>query len=333
MTGLAPCKTLRGKSGSDAATQRVEQFGNESCTVQDFSTSNRAAGFADPARSLAPCKTFAGRKAWLAAAILAALTSSAPVLSEVTPRSNGVDPHVMTVAYDPGNVVRVVASRTSSTQLVFSPGEEITNVAIGDADAWLVQPAGNLLFLKPVALKPSTNAQVVTRRPDGSSRSYQLRLVATGGKTGGLPMYAVTFTYPAETQAADVAATRQRAAEAKLATAWQEGPRNWRYVAKGSKLIEPTEVSDNGRMTAFRFPGNMRVPTIYTRAPDGQETIVSYTMSGDAAVVPVAAREFVLRDGAEVLRVLNQGFDPVGRNPGTGTGTEGLTRVLQEPRR
>ncbi|KPF78366.1 hypothetical protein IP88_04200 [alpha proteobacterium AAP81b] len=256
-----------------------------------------------------------------------------PVVAEVVPRSAGVDPHVMAVVYDPQNVVRIVASRTSSTQLVFAKDEEITNVAIGDADNWLAQPVGNLLFLKPTAVRSATNAQVVTRRPDGSSRSYQLRLVSSGRRDGERPMYAVTFTYPREATVVDDAARQREAeaqAQARLAKAWEEGPRNWRYVARGSRLIEPTEVSDNGRMTAFRFPGNMRVPTIYTRAPDGQETIVSYTMRADLAVVPVAAREFVLRDGAEVLGIANQGFDPVGHNPMTGTGTSDLTRVVKD---
>lgn len=262
----------------------------------------------------------------VSAAMLLSLVA-APAAAEITPRVVGADPHIVTVRYDPTNVVRIVSSRTSSTQLSFSSLEEITNVAIGDADAWLAQPAGHLLFLKPTAVRAPTNAQVVTRRSDGTIRSYQLRLVAASARSRARPMYAVTFTYPGETQGAEAA----RATQARLSRAWVEGPRNWRYVAKGSRLIEPTEVSDNGRMTAFRFPGNMRVPTIYTRAPDGQETIVSYTMQGDLAVVPVAAREFVLRDGREVLRIFNQGFDPVGRNPGTGTGTPDLTRIIRSP--
>jgi type IV secretion system protein VirB9 len=94
-------------------------------------------------------------------------------------------------------------------------------------------------------------------------------------------------------------------------------------------MIEPTEVSDNGRQTAFRFPGNMRVPTIYTAAPDGSEMIVPYTMVGDTVVVQTTARIFTLRDGQKVLRVINQGFDPVGRNPGTGTGTPDLARTVR----
>ena len=48
----------------------------------------------------------------------------------------------------------------------------------------------------------------------------------------------------------------------------------------------------------------MRVPTIYTAAPDGTETIVPYAMRGDHAVVQTTARVFTLRDGQEVLRIL-----------------------------
>lgn len=272
------------------------------------------------------------------AALLAALLGG-PVLADQTPQSAGYDPHVQLVPYNPLNVVRIVGSPKNSTQIIFAPGEEITQVAIGDADAWLAQPAGNLLFIKPTALRAATNMQVVTKTLGGTSRSYQFHLsaVRTGGR-GGRAIYAVSFTYPAEeaaareaARAAAEAAAREREAEERLRTAWAEGPRNWRYVAQGSNMIEPTEVSDNGRQTAFRFPGNMRVPTIYTAAPDGSETIVPYTMIGDMVVVQTTARIFTLRDGHKVLRVINQGFDPVGRNPGTGTGTPDLSRTVRSP--
>lgn len=281
----------------------------------------------------------------LAGAVLAAGAAGA----EQAPRSSGFDPRVQLVAYNPLDVVRIVGSPTNSTQITFGPAEEITQVAIGDAESWLAQPAANMLFLKPTERRPATNAQVVTRRPDGSLRSYQLRLVAepggegTGGamasamgETVGSAMYAVHFRYPQD-ERAERAARRTRAAErvreqdaqARLAGAWAEGPRNWRYVAQGSGALEPAEVSDNGRQTAFRFPGSRRVPVIYAVALDGSEAIVPATMAGDTAVVQTTARAFVLRDGQEVLRIVNRGFDPAGRDPGTGTGTPGLTRSVR----
>lgn len=268
----------------------------------------------------------------LVAAVLAAFLV-APAYAEQRPRSAGYDPRVQTVAYNPMNVVRVVGAPRSSTQIIFGPGEEITQVAIGDAEAWLAQPAGNLLFLKPTAPR-STNAQVVTKLPDGRVRSYQFQLIAVPQKAGAI--YAVNFTYPADAQAARAAAEAhaaaaalERVAQERLSLSWAEGPRNWRYVAQGSKMIEPTEVSDNGRQTAFRFPGNMRIPTIYTAAPDGTETIVPYTVVNELVLVQTTARQFTLRDGQEVVRIINQGFDPVGRNPRTGTGTPDLTRTVR----
>jgi type IV secretion system protein VirB9 len=274
----------------------------------------------------------------LARAGVAVALVASTAYAEQTPQTGDYDPHVQVVAYNPMNVVRLIGSPTYSTQIIFAPGEEITQVAIGDADAWLAQPAGNLLFIKPTEVRTSTNMQVVTRRQQGGNRSYQFRLVAThrgsGSKTSVI--FAVNFTYPEDERAARAALEAQQAAQAaertaqaQLADAWAEGPRNWRYVAQGSIMIEPIEVSDNGRQTAFRFPGNMRIPTIYTSAPDGTETIVPYTAVKDMIVVQTTAHIFTLRDGQEVLRVINQGFDPVGRNPGTGTGTPELSRRVR----
>lgn len=280
------------------------------------------------------------RRALIGGAAIVAVMLASPVLAEQTPHSGGYDPHVQLVDYNPLNVVRVIGSPTNSTQIIFAPGETITQVAIGDADAWLAQPTDNLLFIKPTEIRLSTNMQVVTKTADGRNRSYQFRLIATkrGPQGESEAMYALSFSYPGDEAAARAAAraraeavAREKASEAQLSSAWSEGPRNWRYVAQGSVMIEPTEVSDNGRQTAFRFPGNMRVPTIYTAAPDGSETIVPYTMIGDMAVVQTTARIFTLRDGQKVLRVINQGFDPVGRNPGTGTGTPDLTRTVRSP--
>jgi len=278
------------------------------------------------------------RPAAAAAGLLVGTVVTAGAASaEQAPKPGGFDPRVQLVAYNPLDVVRIVGCPTNSTQITFGPAEEITQVAIGDAEAWLAQPAANMLFLKPTEVRAATNAQVVTRRPDGALRSYQLRLVAEpGGEGTGSAMYAVRFRYPQD-ERAEQAARRARVAErilerdaqARLAAVWAEGPRNWRYVAQGSGALEPAEVSDNGRQTAFRFPGSRRVPVIYAVAPDGAEAIVPATMAGDTAVVQTTARVFVLRDGQEVLRVVNRGFDPAGRDPGTGTGTPGLTRSVR----
>ena len=52
-------------------------------------------------------------------------------------------------------------------------------------------------------------------------------------------------------------------------------------------------------------------------------------MAGDRVVVQTTAHSFVLRDGQEVLRILNRGFDPAGHTPGTGTGAPDLIRTVR----
>ncbi len=275
----------------------------------------------------------------LVLACVACASVAGPALAEQDPRAGRYDPRVRTVVYNPMNVVRLIGGTLASTEVMFSPHEEITQVAIGDSDAWLAQPAGNLLFLKPVTSRAPTNAQVVTRRQDGSFRSYQFELVAhnaTLQQPAPDAQFAVAFAYPddeRQTAALNDQQARQaadeRSAQARLAVDFFYGPRNWRYTAQGDAAIQPYEVSDNGRLTAFRFPGNMPLPTIYALAPDGEESIVPYTMRDDLAVVSTTSREFRLRLGHDVLRVFNLAYDPIGVNPETGTTSSDVIRSVK----
>ena len=289
----------------------------------------------------------------IALGLLLGAAASQSAYAALDPISGRYDPHVRIVAYNPMNPVRIIGTTFISTQITFAVGETITHVAIGDSDAWLPQPANNLLFIKPVEVRAPTNMQVVTTRSDGTARSYQFELIAramplngssqVASLDGAVPLpthvtpFAIQFVYPGDAREAAIAA-RQKAllganeklAESRLAVDYFYGPRNWRYSAQGSTSIEPTEVSDNGRLTTMRFPGNSTIPTIYAIGPDNQETIVPYTMKADVAVVSTTAREFRLRYGAEVLRIINNGFNSVGTNPQTGTTSPEIVRTIRK---
>ena len=288
--------------------------------------------------------------------LLAGAAFASPAHAVQDPRAGRWDARMRTVAYNPMNPVRIVGSTFTSTQVIFAVGETITHIAIGDSEAWLPQPTANLLFIKPIEVRAPTNMQVVTTKADGTTRSYAFELIAraapsaTGNHVAsidgavstvlaGATPFTVQFTYPedarqeaAERRQRAAAGAAERRAEGRLAVDYFYGPRNWRYAAQGSRAIEPMEVSDNGRLTAMRFPGNATVPTIYTIAADGQETIVPYTMHADVAVVSTTAREFRLRYGGEVVRVINLAYDPIGPNPQTGTTTPEVIRSVREPR-
>jgi type IV secretion system protein VirB9 len=256
------------------------------------------------------------------------------------PKPGASDERVRTVAYDPANVVSVIATDLRSTLLQFDDAETVDLVALGDTTAWAYQKARNLLFIKPsVAPARATNMQVVTLRKDGAQRVYQFSLAGQPADTPH-PVFAVNFAYPADVAAAQRKAATERAVAADADLARQRlsvdlfyGVRNWQYMARGSTAVEPSEVSDNGTDTVFRFPGNTQAPGIYQVTLDGQEQIASVTPVEDLLVVHSTARLWRLRLGKEVVEIANQAYDPAGFNPRTGTTSPEVIRKVKAPAR
>ena len=87
--------------------------------------------------------------------------AASPSVALETPVGGPTDERIRFVDYTPNDVVKVVGRFRASTQIEFDPGEEVAHVAIGDAVAWEVAPANNILFLKPREKNPPTNLQVV----------------------------------------------------------------------------------------------------------------------------------------------------------------------------
>ena len=228
------------------------------------------------------------------------------------------DARVRTVTYDPANVVRLNGVIRASTQVVFADDEEVAHVAIGDAVAWEVAPAGSILFLKPREKHPPTNLQVVTTRPDGRKRSYQFEL-SIAETTLADSYFVVRFAYPGDEIERRRMEAAARGAEREGALIEQTfdlhhayGARNWRFSAQGSIDLEPEAVFDDGKETTFRFAGNREIPAIYLINSDGSESLVPKDVRGELVVVHATAREFRLRKGDNVLCIFNEAFDAVG---------------------
>ena len=252
------------------------------------------------------------------------------------PAAGSRDARVRMVAYDPFNVVKINGVIRASTQVVFSEDEEIAHVAIGDSVSWEVAPAGSILFLKPREKHPPTNLQVVTTRRDGRKRSYQFELsIAESSLTESY--FLVRFAYPgdeAETRRDATAARRGemegRAIDETFALHNATAPRNWRYSAQGTPSLEPDAIYDDGKETTLRFEGNREVPAIFLVASDGTEGLVPKDVRGELVVVHAVGRELRLRQGAEILCIFNEGFDPIGVNQATRTTSPSVARL---PRR
>jgi type IV secretion system protein VirB9 len=150
--------------------------------------------------------------------------------------------------------------------------------------------------------------------------------------------YSVVYRYPGDE------AEKRRAAARAAAERWKKerasrilqasttfdtkdpysGDRNLRYMWRGDPGLMPRWVWDNGYSTAFVFPGQQRVPSLYYVAPDGKESTATYSVHGDTIIATGTAREWRLRDGNTVIEVWDLAYNPVGSTPGTGTDFSGV---------
>ncbi len=272
-------------------------------------------------------------------AIALMLSASAAGASE-TPHPTAQDSRIREAIYSDAEVYRIVGAFRSATQIVFSAGERVEHVALGDSVSWEVAPAENSLFIKPRELAGATNLIVITRS-DAGSRSYTFELSARRGSIGARSadtFFKVVFRYPREEAAAAQAAAAQAAyaratalqsgaIRSALDLAVLEGKRNLRYTVQGSSAIQPSEITDNGQFTALRFPNQRELPAFFAVNPDGSESIVPFDVRDEFVVIHGVFAQLRLRRGKEVLCVFNEAPDFYGRDPKTGTASSIVERT------
>lgn len=285
------------------------------------------------------------------------ISGAVPVLAlaDQVPVSGVYDSRMRYAAYNPGQVVHLSTIVGDTMVVGFAPTETVTSVAETDTLHLAAVPRGNYLFLKPSAPLVLQPIIILTQRPDGSLRRYVFEIEtvtepSTANGTDGI-FYSIQFTYPEDEAAAAAAAARAEEAKveqlnaAALAQATQTaatsilenertnpfiGPRNYKYVARGDKSMTPLLVWDNGYSTVFQFPGNTRIPSVFVIDPDGKEATATYSVDGNTVQVAETAREFRLRDGDTVLNIYNLGYNTVGGNPGSGTTSPEVQRVISD---
>lgn len=281
--------------------------------------------------------------------------------AEEEPLPSRQDPRMRYVPYNPGQVVHLSTAVGATLVVGFGARETVTAVAVNDSKDLAASPRGSFLFFKSKLALPLQPVIVLTSSPSGTHR-YVFDIVTSDIKDLGPDAqdvyYSVQFVYPREEAAARAAAAAARAAAAAAQAARDEtalearnaqsqlqlaheqleqhardpfsGPRNWRYVAQGDRSILPMEVFDNGYSTVFRFPANVRIPSVFVINPDGKEATPNYAVKGDLLQADSVARGWRLRDGQTVLCIWNLSFDPVGYNPGTETTSPNVQRVVKE---
>lgn len=295
---------------------------------------------------------------------VAAAMLAAPAFALVTPHACGGDPHVQCASYDPNQSYRVATEPGRAVFVQFEPGEKVIDrgAGIGDTKAWSLAMTDSGALLKPRAQQPETNFLIVTNR-----RVYSISLDdATAAQA---TTWILRFDYPdTREKAAAAQLRRQQAVTAALAggthspmpRAAVPGGRaaflaslqavsapgksmtdlsvpdsstrasNMQYMMRGDRALAPTLLWDDGRFTYFKYATARDLPTIFTKLPDGSEATVNFHMEGDTIVVHEVSSQFVIRYGASVLGIRNDGYLPDGRYDATGSSQPGTARVTRE---
>ena len=235
---------------------------------------------------------------------------SGDTVQDTTP----ADPRLQTRVYDEGAVVTIAGKVKVQTTIRFAPDEQIQNVAIGDSNAWQVQPnqAQSILFVKPLEPSARTNLTVVTSR-----RIYLFDLVASPRNQ---PLYVMQFRYPeleaAAAEAALAAAEMEQREEAnaiELAAARDPyavsdpAMLNFAWAGEGDRELLPTRAYDDGEALFLTWPEGTSIPAILTTNEDGDEGPVNFTTRGDTIVLDIVPRELILRSGRDTATLTNNG--------------------------
>jgi type IV secretion system protein VirB9 len=246
-------------------------------------------------------------RAHIAAALLAPLI----LTSVATPAVAQGDPRLVTREYAPDRVVRVEGRPNVQATIRFADDETIQNVAIGDSGAWQVTPSrtADLLFVKPLSARASTNMTVVTDK-----RVYLFDLVA--GPAVRNPLYVLSFTYPVEEvpeEAVQVAGTGETANAAEMAAATDDlavldpASLNYAWGTSGAAALLPETVYDNGTATFLSWPAGEPMPAILIKNADGLEGPVNYATRDGVIVIDAVPGEIILRSGEDVARLVYNG--------------------------
>ncbi len=244
-------------------------------------------------------------RALFAAALLATLAS--PALAQS-------DPRLVTREYSPDRVVRVEGRPNVQATIRFAEDETIQNVAIGDSQAWQVTPSrsADLLFVKPLSARASTNMTVVT-----SKRVYLFDLVA--GPAVRNPLYVLSFTYPHEevaeedVQLAGTSGTGESANSAEIAAATDDlavidpATLNFAWGTSGAPALLPETVYDNGTATFLTWPAGEPMPAILIKNAEGLEGPVNFATRGGVIVIDAVPGEIILRSGEDMARLVYNG--------------------------
>ncbi|MBV8939999.1 MAG: P-type conjugative transfer protein VirB9 [Alphaproteobacteria bacterium] len=211
------------------------------------------------------------------------------------------DHRVRTAIWQPDQVFKFTGHYGFQSVIELSPDETIQTISMGDSTAWMLQPIGNRLFLKPIEPGATTNMTLITDK-----RTYLFELHAREAQDINDPdmTFILRFLHSGD----DLAVVKNYLDSVPIPDVDQEpGKYNFNYTISGSTTIAPIRIFDDGEFTYFEFRGKSSdVPAFFTVDSQGNEALVNYRTRGNYIVVERVAARFTLRHGPDIVCVFNE---------------------------
>lgn len=234
--------------------------------------------------------------------LISFLLASAPAHAVREPRSMQADHRVRLIPYQQDEVYKFTGHYRYQSSIEFAEGEEIKTISMGDSTAWMLNPSGNRLFIKPLEQDATTNMTVIT-----SQRVYLFELHArdTVDINDDKMVFVMRFTYPDSDAIQTVRTYLDNVPKPELDE--NPGKYNFNYTISGTDEIAPIKIFDDGEFTFFEFRDkNTEVPAFYTVDSKGNEAMINYRTRGDYIVVERVSSKFTLRHGSDIVCVFNE---------------------------
>jgi type IV secretion system protein VirB9 len=245
-------------------------------------------------------------------ACLWAVLASAPAFAVLVPQPLATDPRIKVVAWAPNEVIKYTGYYRVQTSWEFAPDEEIQTISMGDSVAWMMNPLGNRLFIKPVEQDATTNMTIITNK-----RVYLIELHAADAKSvdDKNVTWVLRFIYPSDES--NFTSTIDQVPDLDTEDLSKY---NFRYTVSGSQSVTPLRIFDDGEFTYFEFRDiNGEIPAFYQVDSQNNEALINYRTRGPYIVVERVAPRFTLRHGNDVVCVFNEAMSSKTQSGGTST--------------
>lgn len=213
-----------------------------------------------------------------------------------------IDHRVRTVMYQPDEVYKFTGHYRYQSAIEFAGDEEIVTISMGDSTAWMLNPSGSRLFLKPLEQDATTNMTLITNK-----RVYLFELHArdTDDINAENMTFIMRFLYPDSSASGIGGSYLDPVPEPDLER--DKDKYNFNYTIAGTDEIAPIRIFDDGEFTYFQFRDkNAEVPAFFWVDKQGNEALINFRTRGDYIVVERVSNQFTLRHGADIVCVFNE---------------------------